>query len=347
VKGPRPKYRVRRYTELIKRKNAMGEKRKHLPTEELMVEMYRRMIRIRGFELKTMQFCTEKLNRGPLHLYVGEEAAAVGACMALEKGDYITSTHRGHGHCIAMGGDVRKMLAEIAGRSTGYCKGKGGSMHIADMDLGIIGANGIVGGGIPIAVGAAVAMDNMEKKNVVLCFFGDGASNTGAFHEAMNMASIWQLPIVFICENNFYGISGCTRDTLNIENISERSKSYGIPGITVDGNDIFEVYDETKNGRERAVSGKGPTLIEMKTYRWLGHWHADPCRYRDEEEVEEWKKKCPVQRLRKHLLDHHILTEPMIRKIDEEIEVEIGEIERFALESPEPHPEEALDDVYT
>jgi TPP-dependent pyruvate/acetoin dehydrogenase alpha subunit len=317
-----------------------------VPTNELMIEMYRRMVRIREFELKTLQFCTEKLNRGPIHPYVGEEAAAVGACMALEKGDYITSTHRGHGHCIAMGGDVRRMLAEIAGRSTGYCKGKGGSMHIADMDLGIIGANGIVGAGIPIAVGAAIAMDNMDKKNVILCFFGDGASNTGAFHEAMNMASIWDLPVIFACENNFYGISGCARDTINIENISERSRAYGITGITIDGNDIFEVFDETRKARETAVNGKGPVLIEMKTYRWLGHWHADPCRYREQEEVEEWKKKCPIRRMRDYLIERDILTESMIIKIDEEIEREIGEIEKFALESPEPDPGEALDDVY-
>ena len=324
----------------------MKEERKHLPSQDLMVEMYRRMVRIRKFELKTMQFCTEKLNRGPLHLYVGEEASAVGSCMALEKGDYITSTHRGHGHCIAMGGDVKKMLAEITGRASGYCKGKGGSMHIADLDLGIMGANGIVGAGIPIAVGAGIAMDNRSKKNIILCFFGDGASNTGAFHEAMNMASIWHLPIVFFCENNFYGISGCTRDTLNIENISERSKAYGIHGVTVNGNDIFEVYDATRKARDLAVAGRGPVLIEAKTYRWLGHWHADPCRYRGEVEVDEWKKKCPIKRMRKYLIDGGILSEQAIGKIDDEVHREIEETERFALESPDPDPEEALDDIY-
>ncbi len=324
----------------------MKEKRTYIPSKELKIEMYRKMFRVRSFELKTMQFCTEKLNRGSLHLYVGEEASAVGSCMALEKGDYITSTHRGHGHCIAMGGDVKRMLAEIAGRSTGYCKGKGGSMHIADLDLGIMGANGIVGAGIPIAVGAGIAMDNQNKKNIILCFFGDGASNTGAFHEAMNMASIWSLPIIFFCENNFYGISGCTRDTLNIENISERSKAYGIHGVTVDGNDIFEIYDETKKARDMAVSGKGPVLIEAKTYRWLGHWQADPCRYRDDAEVEEWKKKCPIKRMRKHLIDEGILSEEKIDGLEEEINREIEETEKYAIESPEPDPEEALEDIY-
>jgi TPP-dependent pyruvate/acetoin dehydrogenase alpha subunit len=308
--------------------------------------MYRRMVRIREFELKTMQFCTEKLNRGPLHLYVGEEAAAVGSCVALEKGDYITSTHRGHGHCIAMGGDVRRMLAEIAGRATGYCKGKGGSMHIADLDLGIMGANGIVGAGIPIAVGAGIAMDNRGSKNVILCFFGDGASNTGAFHEAVNMASIWNLPIVFFCENNFYGISGCTKDTLNIENISVRSTAYGIPGVTVDGNDVLAVYDEVKKARILASDGKGPVLIEAKTYRWLGHWHADPCRYRDDAEVDEWKKKCPILRMKNVLIDEGILSAEGVQAIDDEVKREIEETERFAVESPDPDPEEAFDDIY-
>jgi TPP-dependent pyruvate/acetoin dehydrogenase alpha subunit len=311
-----------------------------------MIEMYEKMVRIREFEFKTMQFCTEKRHRGPLHLYVGEEASAVGSCSALEKGDYITSTHRGHGHCIAMGGDVKRMLAEITGRATGYCKGKGGSMHIADLELGIMGANGIVGAGIPIAVGAGIALDNQDRKNIILCFFGDGASNTGAFHEALNMASIWELPVVFFCENNFYGISGCTKDTLNIEDISERGKAYGIPCVTVDGNDIFEVYDETKKAREHAVLGMGPVLIESKTYRWLGHWHADPCRYREEAEVEEWKKRCPIKRLRAHMMEHDILTEKGITDIERTVKEEIEEADRFALESPDPDPEEALDDIF-
>lgn len=324
----------------------MGEKEKDVPTVEQQIEMYKRMCRIRHFEMKVLQFCQEKLNRGPLHLYVGEEASAVGACMALEKGDYITSTHRGHGHCIAMGGDVRRMLAEIAGRTTGYCKGKGGSMHIADIDLGIIGANGIVGGGIPIAMGAGIALVNQNKQNVVVCFFGDGASNIGGFHESLNMASIWDLPVIFFCENNQYGISGHTKDTLNIENVSERAKAYGIAGVTVDGNNIFEVYAATKEARERAVAGKGPTLLESKTYRWLGHWHADPCRYRTDDEVEEWKKKCPIKFFKKHFVDEGIFTEDQLNEMEEEIKTEIEETEQYTLNSPEPDPEEALEDVY-
>jgi TPP-dependent pyruvate/acetoin dehydrogenase alpha subunit len=319
---------------------------KFVPSNEQKIEMFKRMLKIRNFEYKALSHCSERLNRGPLHLYVGEEAVSVGACAALEGGDYITSTHRGHGHCIAMGGDVKKMLAEIVGRSTGYCKGKGGSMHIADLDLGIIGANGIVGGGIPIAVGAGIALDNQNKKNIVMCFFGDGASNTGAFHESLNMASIWNLPVVFLCENNRYAISGCVDDTLNISDISERGKSYGIPGISVDGNDVFEIFSTVKKGRQRAVAGGGPTLIEAKTYRWLGHWHADPCRYREESEVESWKKKCPIKRMREHLIAEGILREKQVQDIENEIKEEIEMTERFALESPLPEPEEALHDVY-
>ena len=324
----------------------MARRIKYAPLDNQKGEMYRKMLRLRSFEYKALFHCTERLNRGPLHPYVGEEAVSVGACTALEKGDYITSTHRGHGHCIAMGGDVKRMLAEIVGRATGYCKGKGGSMHIADLDLGIIGANGIVGGGIPISVGAAIAMDNQNRNNIILCFFGDGASNTGAFHESLNMASIWKLPVVFLCENNLYAISGSVNDTLNIRDISDRSKSYGIPGITVDGNDIFDVYATVKEARERAICGEGPTLIEAKTYRWLGHWHADPCRYREEREVEMWKKKCPIKRMREHLITENVFSEEQIQKIESEIEEEIEAAEKFALESPFPTPDDALQDVY-
>jgi TPP-dependent pyruvate/acetoin dehydrogenase alpha subunit len=266
--------------------------------------------------------------------------------MALERGDHITSTHRGHGHCIAMGGDVRRMLAEIVGRATGYCKGKGGSMHIADLDLGIIGANGIVGAGIPIAVGAGIALDNQNLKNVILCFFGDGASNTGAFHESLNMASIWKLPVIFLCENNLYAISGCVKDTLNICDISERGKSYGIPGVSIDGNDSILVFSTVKEARERAVKGGGPTLIEAKTYRWLGHWHADPCRYREEEEVESWKEKCPIRRMRTHLTESGIATPVAVQEMEKNVKAEIERTEKYAVESAFPDPDEALEDVY-
>jgi TPP-dependent pyruvate/acetoin dehydrogenase alpha subunit len=310
------------------------------------IEMFRRMCLIRVFETKAIKHYKEKLNRGPLHVYLGEEACAVGSCMALEVGDYITSTHRGHGHCIAMGGDVKKMLAEICGRATGYCKGKGGSMHIADLDLGIIGANGIVGAGLPIAVGAAIALDNMNRKNVILCFFGDGASNTGAFHEALNMASIWKLPVIFFCENNCYAISTCTKDSLNIKNISVRSASYGIPGMSVDGNDVLEVYAATCEARSRALNGGGPTLIEARTYRTIGHWIGDPIRYRTKDEEEWWKTKCPIKRFRRYLIDTDIISEEQATRIEQESNKIMEEANRFAVDSPDPQPDEALEDIY-
>ncbi len=238
------------------------------------------------------------------------------------------------------------MLAEILGRTTGYCKGKGGSMHIADLDLGIIGANGIVGAGMPIAVGAAIAMDNQSRKNAVLCFFGDGASNTGAFHEALNMASIWKLPIIFYCENNHYAISTSSSDSLNIHDISIRALSYGIPGRTIDGNDVLEVYLAAKEAREHALNGEGPTLIEAKTYRTIGHWIGDPVRYRTGSEEEEWRAKCPIKRLRDYLLGSKEATEAEIAQLDTEAQAEIEEADRFARESPNPAPDEALNDIY-
>lgn len=308
--------------------------------------MYKRMVQIRMFEECAIEQLEEKRARGPLHLYIGEEANAVGACSALELGDYVTSTHRGHGHCIAMGGDIQRMLAEICGRGTGYCKGKGGSMHIADLGLGIIGANGIVGAGMPIAVGAAIAMDNLGKSNVVLCFFGDGASNTGSFHESLNMASIWNLPVVFYCENNQYAISTPAKDALNIHDISIRGVSYGIPSMTIDGNDVLEVYLATKAARNCAVSGRGPTLIEARTYRTIGHWVGDPVRYRTTAEEEEWRIKCPIRRLREYLCAAKEATEEEIAAVDLDVRNEIAEASSFALKSADPTSEEALTDVY-
>jgi TPP-dependent pyruvate/acetoin dehydrogenase alpha subunit len=316
------------------------------PPDEIKIEMFRRMCKIRFFETKAIAHYQEKLNRGPLHAYVGEEANAVGGCMALEKGDFITSTHRGHGHCIAMGGDLDKMLADICGRATGYCKGKGGSMHIADLDLGIIGANGIVGAGIPIAVGAAISIDNDGIRNIVLCFFGDGASNTGAFHESINMASIWKLPIIFYCENNCYAISTCTRDSLNIENISVRAQAYGIPGETIDGNDVLAVYAAVKKARRRAIGGHGPTLIESKTYRTVGHWIGDPIRYRTKEEEDLWKVKCPVSRFREYIIAEGVMTEEQVQQLEDDVHSLVENADRFAVESPNPDPGEAFDDIY-
>lgn len=313
--------------------------------KEKLLKMYRMMNLIRLFEDKAMQLYNEGINRGGLHPYTGEEAVATGICSALENGDYVTSTHRGHGHCLAMGGEAAIMLAELLGKKDGYCKGKGGSMHIADVRIGILGANGIVGGGIPISVGAGLALDNMDKKNVVACFFGDGASNTGGFHESLNMASIWKLPIIFVCENNLYAISGSTKECMNIPDISIRAKSYNIKSFTIDGNDVIKVFETAKEARDLAVNKQGPVLIECKTYRLVGHWIADPQIYRNVSEVNEWKKKDPILNLRKKLLDDKIANDQDINKIEKETEEEIKMAEEFAKKSPEPDISEALEDV--
>jgi TPP-dependent pyruvate/acetoin dehydrogenase alpha subunit len=307
--------------------------------------MYRMMYLIRLFEEKAMQLYNEGINRGALHPYSGEEAIAAGVCLSLIEGDYITSTHRGHGHCLAMGGDPSKMLAELLGKKSGYCNGKGGSMHIADIGLGILGANGIVGGGIPISVGAGIALDNMDKKNVVVCFFGDGASNTGGFHESLNMASIWKLPIIFVCENNFYAISSNLKDSMNIFDISERARSYNIKGYSIDGNDVEIVYKTAKKARDLAVGRNGPVLIEAKTYRLYGHWIADPQIYRSVKEVNKWKKKDPILIFKEKLLEKKIVSIQEIKDIEKEIEEEISNAEKFAKSSPEPDLTDALKDV--
>jgi pyruvate dehydrogenase E1 component alpha subunit len=267
----------------------------------------------------------------------------------LRKEDYITSTHRGHGHVIAKGGELKYMMAELFGKKTGYCKGKGGSMHIANINIGILGANGIVGGGIPIAVGAALSCKMRKTDQVTTCFFGDDASNTGAFHEGLNLASIHHLPVVFICENNLYGISVPQKQHQAIKDISIRAKAYNMPGITVDGNDVLAVYEASGKAVERARTGEGPTLIECKTYRWRGHHEGDPnrgSRYRPAKEVEEWMKKCPIRRFEEGLIKKKILTKEKVKTIREEIEKEIDKAIAFARESPYPNPQDLYEDVY-
>jgi len=281
-----------------------------------------------------------------VHLYVGEEAVATGACANLRKDDYITSTHRGHGHLISKGGDLKLMMAELFGRRTGYCKGKGGSMHIADVELGILGANGIVGGGFPIAVGAGFTVKYKGTDQVAACFFGDGSSNQGTFHEALNMASIWKLPVVFINENNFYGISLSQRRSMNVPDVAARAAAYNIPGVVVDGNDVLAVYEAVQEAVKRARAGEGPTLIECKTYRYRGHFEGDPTVYRPEEEVQEWKKKDPIPRFEEKLAQMGIMTEEQMKQVREEIASKIEEAVQFAEESPWPSPEEVLEDVY-
>ena len=308
--------------------------------------MYKQMLKIRMFEEKVFDLYAQNLVPGTIHLYLGEEAIAVGICTALNKDDYITSTHRGHGHCIAKGAELKRTMAEILGKKTGYCKGKGGSMHIADFSIGMLGATAVVGAGLPIAVGAGLSAKLRKTNQVVACFFGEGASNQGTFHESINMASTWHLPVIFVCENNLYAMGTRQSRVMNIENIADRATAYGIPGTVVDGNDVLAVYEATQKAVERARKGEGPTLIECKTYRHKGHSRVDPAKYRPKEEVAEWLAKDPIKRFKQKLLQTSTLTEAEVHQIEKEITVEIEETVKFAMESPYPTPEEALEDVY-
>jgi pyruvate dehydrogenase E1 component alpha subunit len=309
------------------------------------IEMYKKMLEIRKFEEKVYDLFTQNLIPGTMHLYMGEEAVAVGVCAALTPNDFITSTHRGHGHCIAKGASLKKMMAEIFGKKTGYCKGKGGSMHITDKNIGMLGANAVVGGAIPIAVGAGLSCKLKYPERVTVCFFGDGASNQGTFHEGINMASVWDLPVVFVCENNLYAMGTRQSMVMNIEDISQRAAGYGIPGVTVDGNDVMAVYEEAQTAVARARNGEGPTLLECKTYRHKGHSRFDPAKYRPQEEVAEWMARDPVESFREKLLDKGI-PEEFLHKIESTVEAEIEEAVEFAQESPLPEPEDALKDVW-
>ena len=314
--------------------------------KEKMLEMYKTMVTIRKFEEKVAKLYASGDITGAVHLYTGEEAIATGVCANLRSDDYITSTHRGHGHLIAKGGKLDLMMAELFAKKTGYCKGKGGSMHICDMSLGIIGSNGIVGAGLVISVGAGQTCKVNNKGQVCVCFFGDGAANRGTFHEGINMASIWKLPVIFVCENNYYGISGCTRETMNICDISKRSSSYGIPGVTVDGNDVLAVYEATKKAVEFARSGGGPSLIEAKTWRHRGHWEGDPDNYRDEAEHKTWLKKDPITNFAKYLVSKNIATTGEIEGIEKKVIDEIDTAVDFAQSSPLPDITSLYEDVY-
>ncbi|WP_244269762.1 pyruvate dehydrogenase (acetyl-transferring) E1 component subunit alpha [Caldanaerovirga acetigignens] len=309
--------------------------------------MYTKMNKIRKFEERVSELFAQGKILGFVHLYIGEEATAVGVCENLTDKDYITSTHRGHGHLIAKGGDLKFMMAELYGKVTGYCKGKGGSMHIADVQKGILGANGIVGGGLPIACGAGLSAKLRGTDQVTVCFFGDGASNQGTFHEALNIASIWKLPVVFVCENNLYGISMRQDKHQAIADIADRAMAYGFPGVTVDGNDVLAVYEAAREAVKRAREGAGPTLIECKTYRWRGHFEGDPTVYRPKEEVEEWMERDPIPRLVRYILDNNIATEEELKDIEENIIRELEEAVKFAEESPYPEETSAVEDVYT
>ena len=315
-------------------------------SKDKMKWIYKTMLTIRNFEEKVAKLYAAGDITGAVHLYIGEEAIATGVCATLKPTDYITSTHRGHGHLIAKGGKLRLMMAELFQKKTGYCKGKGGSMHICDLSLGILGSNGIVGAGLPISVGAGEACMKKGKKQVCVCFFGDGAANRGTFHESINMASIWNLPIIFVCENNYYGISGCQRDMMNICDISERSKSYGIPGLTEDGNDPLAVYKATDEAVKRARSGKGPTLLEFRTWRHHGHWEGDPDEWRDSKEHNQWLKKEPIKRFANVLIKGGYFTKEELDKIREAVTGELEQAIKFAASSPSVEVSQLCEDVY-
>lgn len=316
-------------------------------TPDRMAEMYRLMVRVRLFEEAVARLLGQGLIPGIVHLYAGQEAVAVGACACLRPGDYLTSTHRGHGHLVARGGDLRKMFAELFGRVDGYCRGKGGSMHVADLELGMLGANGIVGAGLPIAVGAAFAARYRGDGGVCLSFFGDGATNQGAFHEALNLASILQLPAIFICENNLYGEWTPQSRHQAIRDVADRAASYGMPGAVVDGMDALAVYEAVSAAVERARAGEGPSLIECKTYRYFDHTGAsDGTHARPAEELEEWRSRDPIPAFRRRLLRDGILSEAAANAIDSEEQARVEDAIQFAKNSPWPGPEALLEDVY-
>ncbi|NLG49772.1 MAG: dehydrogenase [Chloroflexi bacterium] len=329
---------------------------KELSKEELL-DILRRMWEIRLFEDKVYDLLGQNIIKGASHLYAGEEAVAVGAVAALRDDDLITSTHRGHGHCHARGDSLaegaeakqdhlNKMMAELCGRATGYCRGRGGSMHIADVEKGNLGATGIVGGNIPVATGAALSMKLQKQDRCVVCFFGDGASNTGNFHESLNMASAWKLPVVFVVENNMYGMSVPFANVSALPDISARASAYDMPGVTIDGMDPIAVYEAVSQALDRARSGQGPTLIECKTYRWYGHSRSDPRKYRTKEEEQAWRDRDPLVTFGKRLVEMGIATEEQLEEIEEAASEAIEKATEFALNSPMPAPEEVEQDVY-
>lgn len=316
-----------------------------IPRDKL-VEIYRMMQRIRQFELKAVELFTQGALPGFLHSCLGEEGSAVGACANLTVDDYITSTHRGHGHVIAKGARLDRMMAELYARETGYCRGKGGSMHIMDLGLNILGANGIVGAGLPIANGAGLSAKLRGTDQVVICFFGDGASNTGAFHEALNLASAWSLPVIYVCENNLYAESTHQKMHQKVRDVAVRAAAYDIPGSIVDGNNVFAVYETVGQAVRRARAGDGPSLVECKTYRWLGHYVGDPGVYRTKEEVDQWMLRDPLNVFRERDHAEGSLSEGELSVIEAEVRVEVEEAVKFAESSPSPALETALEDVF-
>lgn len=309
-------------------------------SRDTAAEMYRKLCSARIFEERLYEMFMKGLVSGTTHLSVGQEGVAVGAVYGLDRDDIIMSNHRGHSHSIAKGADIKRMMCEILGKSAGFCKGLGGSLHIVDIESNNYGANGIVGASIPIAAGVALALKKDKTGRVILDFFGDGASNTGCFHESLNMASLWKLPIVYICENNLYGMSTSVGKTVSVPDIADRASAYGMPGVIVDGNDVFAVIEAVSDAAGRARLGEGPTLIEAKTYRWLGHSKSDKRVYRSREEEEEWMKKCPIKRFEEYMLANGFTREEIDGIHKKAMECQ-EEAVRFALDAPALSIEEA------
>ena len=314
--------------------------------QELLGNMFYRMNQSRAFEEKVQWLFANGMLHGTCHLSMGQEASAIAACMALNEGDLISMTHRGHAQAIGSGMDVNLMMCDIMGKANGYCKGKGGSMHIADLTAGNLGANAIVGGGFPISCGAALTQQYHNTGKIVLCFGGDGSTNEGNFHEAMNLASIWKLPVIFYIENNFYGLSTPIEMHMNIECIADRGASYGVPGITIDGNNAVEVYEAVQKAAEYCRSGEGPFLIESITYRYNGHSKSDPQIYRSREEVDQWRAYDPIVNLRNYLIENDIYPEEVLDKLAEQAKQSIAVAVEYAENSPEPEVLSVLEDVY-
>jgi len=312
----------------------------------VLLEMYRRMIRIREFELAAMDLFKRGQVKGTVHPYIGQEGSGVGVCMALRRNDLVAGTHRSHGHNIAKGADTKRMMAEILGKETGYCRGRGGSMHIAAFETGSLGALAVVGSGIPLAVGAALAFKMRGEDRVAVPFTGDGGSNTGNWHECMNMASIWNLPVVFVLENNHWAVSTRLDSVVKVKDLSVRAQSYGIPGVSVDGFDVLAVYEAAIDAVARARRGEGPTLLVTDSYRFEGHYAYEPEVYRTRAEVEEHRKFDPIPRFRKYLVDKGKASPDEVKTIDAEVKQEIVDAVQFAKTSSLPDPATAMDYIY-
>jgi TPP-dependent pyruvate/acetoin dehydrogenase alpha subunit len=317
--------------------------------QNICLKMYEQMLTIRRFDEKAIELFEHNFIWGNVHPCIGQEAVSVGVCSDLRRDDFMVNTHRGHGNCIAKGAELKLMMAELLGKVSGYCKGKGGSMHIADFEGGNLGANGIVGGGIPIAVGAGISIQNRGTDQVAVCFFGDGATSQGAFHESLNLAALWKLPVIFVCENNLYALSTPVQEAIPVPHISDRATAYGMPGYSVDGNDVIGVYTKTREAIERARGGEGPTLLDCVTYRFFGHFTGDPGRgitYRTKEEMEEWLLRCPIRQFKEQLSKEKIMDGNRDQIIDTKVKDAIESAVQFAKESPFPSPEEAIQDLF-